>query len=202
MTTSVQSQMQSIETLRLPELQARFAEIVGETTRCPNRRFLLRRIAKVLEASSQTIASVEEQALSTEQPIVGQSVSSVEARPARGRFKSMTIEELRAKYLEVVGRVTGSADRRYLLWKIRQAEKGRVPVGPRKSCPRDSEPLDMKILPLRLDAAAIDKMDEAWRSRGIKSRMAFLRGAIGHYLAHLGDADAAKFFTNEGPTAA
>jgi hypothetical protein len=29
-----------------------------------------------------------------------------------------------------------------------------------------------------------------------------VRSAIGLYLAHLGDAEAAKFFTNEGPTAA
>ena len=51
----------------------------------------------------------------------------------------MTIEELQAKYLEVVGRSTGSDDRRYLIWKIREAEKGRINVGPRKTRARDGE---------------------------------------------------------------
>ena len=81
----------------------------------------------------------------------------------------MTIEELHAKYLEVVGRSTGSDDRRYLTWKIREAEKGRINVGPRKTRAREGEPLDVKILPLRLEADVADKMDEAWRAKGICS---------------------------------
>ena len=109
---------------------------------------------------------------------------------------------LQTKYLEVVGRSTGSDDRRYLIWKIREAEKGRINVGPRKARARDGEPLDVKILPLRLEADVADKMDEAWRAKGIKNRMEFFRGAIGHYLAHLGARDAAALFTNAGTTGA
>jgi hypothetical protein len=56
----------------------------------------------------------------------------------------MTIEELRAKYLDVVGRATGSDDKRYLIWKIREAEKGRIPVGPRKTRARDAAALFAK----------------------------------------------------------
>ena len=52
---------------------------------------------------------------------------------------SMTVEELQTKYLEVVGRSTGSDDRRYLIWKIREAEKGRINVGPRKTRAPDGE---------------------------------------------------------------
>ena len=37
--------MRIMEELRLPELQARFHDIVGEATRSPNKKFLLRRIA-------------------------------------------------------------------------------------------------------------------------------------------------------------
>jgi hypothetical protein len=114
----------------------------------------------------------------------------------------MTIEELQTKYLEVVGRSTGSDDRRYLIWKIREAEKGRINVGPRKTRARDGEPLDVKILPLRLDADVADKMDEAWRAKGIKNRMEFFRGAIGHYLVHLGARDAAALFMSTGATGA
>ena len=122
---------------------------------------------------------------------------STPPRP-RGRFASMTIEELQTKYLEVVGRSTGSDDRRYLIWKIREAEKGRINVGPRKTRARDGEPLEVKILPLRLEADVADKMDEAWRAKGIKNRMEFFRGAIGHYLAHLGARDAAALLEGEG----
>ena len=60
----------------------------------------------------------------------------------------------------------------------------------------------MKILPLRLEADVADKMDEAWRARGIKNRTEFFRGAIGHYLAHLGARDAAALFTNADTTGA
>jgi hypothetical protein len=45
-------------------------------------------------------------------------------------------------------------------------------------------------------------MDEASRAKGIKNRMEFFRGAIGHYLAHLGARDAAALFTNAGATGA
>ncbi len=164
-----------LERMRLPELQARFREVTGETSRSPNRTFLIRRIEEAVAANTPHAAA---------------------SPRARGRYTSMTVAELQAKYLEVVGRVTGSDDRRYLLWKIREAEKGRVPVGPRRTRGRGGEPLEMKILPLRLDAEAIELMDDAWRSRGIKSRMEFFRRALGHYLAHLGATDAAARFTD------
>jgi hypothetical protein len=80
--------------------------------------------------------------------------------------------------------------------------KGRINVGPRKTRAREGEPLEVKILPLRLEADVADKMDEAWRAKGIKNRMEFFRGAIGHYLAHLGARDAAALFTNAGATGA
>jgi len=109
----------------------------------------------------------------------------------------MTVEELQVKYREVVGRDTGSTDKRYLIWKVREAEKGRIPVGPRRVRERASEPADVKILPLRLEADVVEAMDEAWRSRGMRTRMQFLRRALGHYLMHLGAADAAAKFAGE-----
>lgn len=112
-------------------------------------------------------------------------------RQPRGRFSSMTVEELQAKYREVVGRDTGSSSRAYLVWKIREAENGRIPVGPRQPRARAGDPSDVKILTLRLDGEAVAAMDEAWRARGMKTRMEFLRQALGHYLAHLGAQDAA-----------
>jgi len=106
----------------------------------------------------------------------------------------MTVEELQAKYLEVVGRTTGSSDIPYLTWKIREAAKGRIPLRPRQTRRRTGEPLDMKTLPLRMEAHIVDRMDEAWRARGIKNRMEFFRRALGHYLTHLGAEEAAAMF--------
>jgi metal-responsive CopG/Arc/MetJ family transcriptional regulator len=47
-----------------------------------------------------------------------------------------------------------------------------------------------------MEAAVVDKLDEAWRSRGIKSRTEFFRGALGCYLKYLGAEDAAALFAN------
>jgi hypothetical protein len=110
----------------------------------------------------------------------------------------MTIEELQAKYLEVIGRNTGSDNRDYLAWKIREAEKGRIRIGPRKTRKQEGESLDVKILPLRLEAEIADRMDEVWRSKGIKSRTEFLRSAIAAYLTQLGARDVAALFSEQG----
>ena len=99
--------------------------------------------------------------------------------------------------MEVVGRPSGSSSKPYLVWKIREAEKGHVPVGPRATRRRESEPTDMRILPLRLEAGVVDKMDDAWRERDIPNRMEFFRRALGHYLKHLGATDAARAFEQE-----
>jgi hypothetical protein len=42
----------------------------------------------------------------------------------------------------------------------------------------------------------IDKLDETWRSFGVKNRMEFFRAALGHYLKQLGAGDAAELFAN------
>lgn len=199
---------ENLAALGLPALWERFKQATGETTKSPNKKFLVRRIEEALAARAVEPAPAEPQRptrTSTGATLVPELETTVaESTPpkARGRFASMTIDELQTKYLEVVGRSTGSDDRRYLIWKIREAEKGRINVGPRKTRARDGEPLDVKILPLRLEADVADKMDEAWRAKGIKNRMEFFRGAIGHYLAHLGARDAAALFTNAGATGA
>lgn len=206
-TTKTKAKKENLAALGLPALWERFKEATGESTKSPNKKFLVRRIEEALAARAaepepapatqppaKRTARASEPTVATTEP-----TTSDAPKPPRVRFASMTIEELQMKYLEVVGRSTGSDDRRYLIWKIREAEKGRINVGPRKTRERDGEPLDVKILPLRLEADVADKMDEAWRSKGIKNRMEFLRGAIGHYLTQLGARDVAALF---GPTGA
>jgi len=203
--TKAKTKKENLAALALPALWERFNEATGETTKSPNKKFLVRRIEEALATRAAEPAPVEESqrsARATSAPEPETTLAESAPPKPRGRFASMTIEELQTKYLEVVGRSTGSDDRRYLIWKIREAEKGRINVGPRKTRERNGEPLDVKILPLRLEADVADKMDEAWRAKGIKNRMEFFRGAIGHYLAHLGAADAAALFAKEGATGA
>ena len=102
--------------------------------------------------------------------------------------------ELQARYLEVVGRPTGSTNKAYMVWKIREAQKGRIPLGPRKNAHREG--VTFKVLPLRMESEVVDKLDEAWRSRGIKNRTEFFRGALGCYLKQLGAEDAAALFAD------
>jgi len=124
--------------------------------------------------------------------------SAQPTRGRRGRFRDMTVEQLQALYLSTVGRSSGSTDRRYLEWKIREAEKGRIPVGPREQRAAEHEASeDIRVLPLRLDGAAVDALDATWKSHGMKSRMDFFRRALGYYLAHLGANGAAMHFASQ-----
>jgi hypothetical protein len=67
-------------------------------------------------------------------------------------------------------------------------------LGPRKERQGKGRPLDVRILPVRLEAAMVDKMDEAWRIRGIRNRMDFFRRSLGHFLTLLRAREAAAAF--------
>ena len=180
----------NLERMRLPELQAHYQAVVGEATRCPNRIYLVRRIHEAL-ATKKAVKSVAR----APKKARGKKAGDTAARTPRGRFTSMTIEQLQAEYARAVGRPTGSTDRRYLAWKIREAEQGRVPIGPRATrTPSQQAHADVKILPLRIGTEAVEKMDAVWRNAGMQSRMEFFRRALGHFLKHLGQRDAAALF--------
>ncbi|HQQ88720.1 MAG TPA: hypothetical protein PLU82_00640, partial [Oscillospiraceae bacterium] len=53
MSKEIRRHMKALEKLRLPALQARYAEVLGEATRTPNRRFLIRRITEALLARAE-----------------------------------------------------------------------------------------------------------------------------------------------------
>ena len=97
---------------------------------------------------------------------------------------------LQARYREVLGRDTSSDNRNYLVWKIREAEKGRVPTGPRRS--GRAEGATFKVLPLRMESDLVDQLDEAWRRQGLATRMELFRVALRTYLASVGENDVAE----------
>jgi len=166
MTSTTRRTLDSLSKLRLPELQARFAEIVGEPTRSPNKTFLVRRIGEALEAREQ-MANAEPRTPAT---------ATTEASP-KVKLTRLSVPELQAMYREVIGRPSSSSSSAYLVWKLRQAQKGRVRVGPLdRRAP--GEAADVKVLPLRMTAAEVAALDEAWRRLGFKSRTAMIRKAI------------------------
>lgn len=205
MNKEIKKQVKALEKLRLPELRARYAEVLGKETRAPNRVYLIRRITEALEARA---AEAPEPAEAEPQEAPDEAAQQTEETPevAGGeasdateiKLSKLPIPELQARYIEVVKRPSSSVHRRYLIWKIREAQKGRVPVGPRGNSRRaDGEPLDFKVLPLRMDAELVAKLDEARERLGLKSRMELLRRSIHLFLAREGEAEVAALFAPE-----
>ena len=223
MTDNVQSRLAALSELRLPELQARFAEIVGEETRCPNRTFLLRRIAETLGAEAPETGAVSEPDAPTEacdatpsspteaaheaidavapseadtEAATAVEASEAETVPTTGATDALAndleIDDLRARYLAVVGRPTGSRDKRDLHWKNRPASQSKVLVGPVGRCSPGEPAVEHKVLSLRMPAETVEALDDVWRRRGLKSRMELFRHALEQYLSGLGEAAAAR----------
>lgn len=199
--------------MRLPELQARYAEVLGEETRAANRTFLIRRITEALEATGEAVPANEQPAHTdaaetqadapTEASAEGGETTAeagdTAASDAEGDtpMTKMSVPDLQARYREVVGRDTSSSNKRYLVWKIREAQRGRVPVGPRRGRRTDGEAADFKVLPLRMDAEQVERLDEARERLGLKSRMDLFRRALHAYVETAGEADVAALFAPE-----
>jgi len=202
MNKEIKKQVKALEKLRLPELRARYAEVLGEETRAPNRTYLIRRITEALEARAAEAPEPAE-AEHQETPVETAPTETAAASPETGdatetKLSKLPIAELQARYLEVVQRPSSSVHRRYLIWKIREAQKGRIPVGPRGNGRRaDGEPLDFKVLPLRMESELVAKLDEARERLGLKSRMELLRRSIHLFLAREGEAEIAALFAPE-----
>ena len=208
MNATTRKQIKALEKLRLPELQARYAEVLGEETRAPNRKFLIRKITEAMQAAAgttepaETAPAPEEEAPETTgvETVAASDEAQDDGAGANGdetRLTKLSIPELQAKYLEVVGRDTGSSHKRYLVWKIRQAQKGRIPVGPRGRRRADGETPDFKVLPLRMEADLVTQLDEARERLGLKSRMELFRRSLHTYLDGAGEAEVAALFAPE-----
>lgn len=180
MNETTKKEIRELEKMKLPELQARYAEIVGEETKAPNKKYLIKRIALALEknAAQTKVDSIEE--------------AGTENNQEPSKLSRLDVDALRERYLEVVGRSTNSTDKRYLIWKIKQAEQGKVPVGPLPGRRGDGIERDYKILPVRMESDLVQKLDEAWQRQGLKSRMELFRKSLASYLASKGEDDLAE----------
>lgn len=190
MSKTTKKAIEKLSTMKVNELQAKFAEVTGETTRSPNKTFLIRRITEALQAAdagAKTAKAKVPEADAHEAEV--ETTAQTEAAPAREKLTKLDVPTLQARYLEVVGRSTGSDNKAYLIWKIREAQKGRIPVGPRKSAHREG--VTFKVLPLRMESDLVDKLDEAWKRQGLHSRMDLFRKSLQAFLQNAGEADVA-----------
>ncbi len=190
----------NFDKMKLNELQAMFAEVVGETTRSPNRTYLIRRIT---EASGNRDRAPDVAPQETapapwhdrEQVAPMAAVNSAPSNTApdatenftQPRLTQLDPPALQARYEEILGRATSSTNHAYLVWKIHEAQRGRVPVGPRRRADRPA----VKVLPLRMDASLVLQLGEAWRRMGLSSPMDLFRRALQLYLAEAGEIELA-----------
>ena len=193
-----------LDSMNLTELRARYREVLGESTRSPNKQHLIRRIEEGLAAKKQRSPARRGAATAPSTPPptppARATPSSEEATPPprqRGRFAGMSLQQLQAKYREVVGRPTGSSNVSYLQWKIREAEAGRVSVGPRPERETKAREDGKRVIPLSFDDEALKALDKAWRDAGLPSRTRFFRQAVHHELTAMGATEAAALFAPE-----
>lgn len=182
MSKKIDKQIEALGELRLPELQAKFLEIVGESTRAPNRTFLLRRIREALESKA-----LAPKASAPKTP----KASASPAREKSGLTK-LTVEELQQRYLQEVGRATDSDNKSYLIWKIRQARKGKVRVGPARE-PKH-EPGSTQVVPLTLSRDTVAELDKVVERTELKSRADLMKRALHDFLRIKGYGQVAKLF--------
>jgi hypothetical protein len=79
-----------------------------------------------------------------------------------------------------------------MVWKIREAQKGKVRIGPRLPRAHDAEPT--KVLPVRVPAAAVGPLDEVRRRLGLRSRNEMIHKAMAAFLINAGESDLAGHF--------
>ena len=214
MNATTRKKLKALDKLRLPELQEQFADIVGEATRSPNKKYLIRRIGEALEAAESTAstgpkrpakpnapgsrkdagwaggakrAAAKAQA-KAKQPAKKQRAAAKDASGEKPLSK-LSVPKLQERYKEIVGRTTGSKNAAYLIWKIRQAEKGKIPVGPTRRA--SANPGDYKVIPLRMETEVVDQIDAARERLDLPSRTTLIRRALMLYLAKAGENDVA-----------
>ncbi|NOJ81846.1 DUF2924 domain-containing protein, partial [Myxococcus xanthus] len=129
-------------------------------------------------------------------PAAPATTSAEGTQPARqrGRFGGMSLQQLQEKYREVVERPTGSSNVSYLQWKIREAEAGRINVGPRPEREVKVREDGKRVIPLSFDDEAIKALDKAWRDAGLPSRTRLVTRALYNELKAMGATEAAAHF--------
>ena len=195
MKKSTRNEIEALENMRLPELWARFAEVTGEETKAPNRKFLIRRITDALEVKDAADAVGAKSPTPAKKTAKAEPAAKTKDAASDDEIKltKLSVEELQAKYREVIQRETSSTNKGYLVWKLREAQRGRIPIG-RRGRRADGEAADFKILPLRMETDLVAALDEARERLGLKSRMELFRRSLHTYLDGAGENEIGALF--------
>lgn len=151
------------------------------------------------ESEENAAPASEEASAEEETGTAAPEAKAAAVRLERGRFANMTVDELRTMYEQRVGRATSSTNKQYLMWKITQAEKGRIRTGRVVHGQRLEGKFanNDRTLPLTMTSDAMHALDEAWPRLSFTSRMSFMRAAIGEALASRGEEGAAAHFPDK-----
>jgi len=122
-------------------------------------------VVKVMNAVAQGMQDTEEKA---------ESETTVDGV----RLPDLTVEQLQERHFQVIGRRTNSNDKRYLVWRLHQAEHGKVKTG-------QKEKVKMNVLTVPIAWEKIAEIDAVWQKAGLQSRMEFFRQAVDAHLVKL-----------------
>ena len=111
------------------------------------------------------------------------------------KLSKLDVPALQARYLKVIGRATTSTSRNYLINRLREAQKDRAPSSPRQRHQKAGDAV--MVLPLRMEADLVDKLDATWRRLGLRNRMDLFRRSLSSYLASVGENDVAALLATE-----
>jgi hypothetical protein len=172
--------------------------VTGETTRSPNKTFLIRRITEALqaaEAGAKTAKAKAPEADAHDAEV--ETTAQTEAAPAREKLTKLDVPTLQARYLEVVGRSTGSDNKAYVERADMLSCDAGEPGKPQRAA-RSAPHIRIKVLPLRMETTVVQRVDEARLRLGLASRAELFRQALHHYFVGAGEREVAGLFLRDG----
>ena len=124
------------------------------------------------------------------------------AKKKMRRMESLRLPELQAQFAEIVGEVSRSPNRTYLLRRIADALEiqehqgpGDAPNSRGEAHPRPRS--NLKVVPVRIEASALASLDEARERLGFRTRMELFRMALSIYLTAAGEPDVGQLFAEQ-----
>ncbi len=131
---------------------------------------------QALARGKQKVADEKQDATTDKPKRSRKAKADSEAKDSDG-LKDLDTETLQKLYEAEIGRPTGSSNTGYLIWKIREARKGNIKIGPAKVRTKSAVP--MKVIPIRIEEDALAALDDLiGEGKPHKSRMEIFRAAI------------------------
>ena len=133
------------------------------------------------EATDEATEAADEATEATDEATEAADEATKATHPllVRGAMQKMTTEDLVAAYGTEVGRPTGSTDRGYLIWKIRETLKGALPAGPTKNASTATHEERRQVV-LQMPPALVNAIDDAAKAAG-QSRNAWMTSLLMAY---------------------